>query len=377
MSNSNQPAIMKPFARIQDPRINRTKRHELIDVIFVAICGIICGARSWTEIELIANERIDWFRRFIALPNGIPSHDTLGRIFARIDPVEFRSSFIQWINQVATIVNDVIAIDGKTLRRSFDKGAEKGAIHMVSAWADYANVVLGQIAVDEKSNVITAISQLLKLLEIKGCIVTIDAMGCQKKIAQAIVDAKADYVLAVKGNQQNLENEIDDFVGRHCENDFNDVKHEYYRTQDRAHGRQEMREYYLFTDINWLQCKDAWANVKSVGVVRSVRENRDGRTEEVRSYITTIASGVEVFADAARRHWGIENKLHWCLDVAFREDDCRVRKNNAPQNFAVLRHIALNMLKNENSIKRSLSGKQLTAAMNVKYFEKVLRFEQN
>jgi hypothetical protein len=152
LSNSNQPAIMKPFARIQDPRINRTKRHELIDVIFVAICGIICGARSWTEIELIANERIDWFRRFIALPNGIPSHDTLGRIFARIDPVEFRSSFIQWINQVATIVNDVIAIDGKTLRRSFDKGAEKGAIHMVSAWADYANVVLGQIAVDEKSN---------------------------------------------------------------------------------------------------------------------------------------------------------------------------------------------------------------------------------
>jgi predicted transposase YbfD/YdcC len=278
------------------------------------------------------------------LRNGIPSHDTFGRVFFLIEPEEFKQCFLSWIKEVSKITEgEIVAIDGKTLRGSYDKKSNKSAIHMISAWADANSLVLGQIKVDDKSNEITAIPKLIEILELKGCIVTIDAMGCQKKIAKKIIDKGADYILALKGNQGKLFEETINFFHDAEAINFDGIKQESYMTEDNNHGRKEIREYRLVTDISWLNNKEEWEGLKSIGTVISKRIIADKETIERRYYISSLTSEVERFADATRKHWGIENKLHWVLDVQLREDDCRIRKGNGAENFAILRHVALNL----------------------------------
>ncbi len=310
---------------------------------------------------------------FLDLKNGIPSHDTFGRVFSMIDPAEFKRCFLSWIKAVSQITSgEIIAIDGKTLRRSCDKKSNQAAIHMVSAWANTNSLVLGQIKVDDKSNEITAIPKLLKLLEIKGCIVTIDAIGCQKKIADEIIDNGADYILALKANQGKLFEQTEHFFNEAEQNNFNHINHETYVTAEKSHGRQEKREYRLVKEINFGDHKDDWNHLNSIAMVTSTRIIGEKQTIEKRYYISSLSGEIERFAEGVRNHWGIENKLHWILDVQFREDDSRIRKGNGAENFAMLRHVALNLLKQDKKTKLGIKGKRYRAAVDQKYREKVI-----
>ena len=371
--NVNSANIFNHFSAINDPRIDRTKEHSLINIIVIAICAVVCGADSFTEIEDFGNAAKDWLKTFLDLRNGIPSHDTFGRVFFLIDPEEFKQCFLSWIKEVSKITEgEIVSIDGKTLRRSYDKKSNKSAIHMISAWADANSLVLGQIKVDDKSNEITAIPKLLEILELKDCIVTIDAMGCQKKIAKKIINKGADYILALKGNQGKLFDETINFFNDAEAINFEGIKQESYMTEENNHGRKEIREYRLVTDISWLNNKEEWEGLKSIGTVISKRIIADKETIERRYYISSLTSEVERFADATRKHWGIENKLHWVLDVQLREDDCRIRKGNGPENFAILRHVALNLLRQDKTTKRGIKGKRFKAAVDPKYRENIL-----
>jgi len=373
MEKQNSANIVNHFSTINDPRVNRTKEHNLLNIIVIAICAVIAGADNFVAIEEFGYSTIDWLKTFLNIKNGVPSHDTFGRVFSLLDPNEFRKCFVSWIKSISKITDgEIIPIDGKTVRRSYDKKSNKSAIHMVSAWANTNNLVLGQIKVDDKSNEITAIPELLKLLVIKGCIVTIDAMGCQKKIAKAIVDKGADYILALKGNQGTLHQETVDFFEKEQSNNSDSIPHESFRTEEKNHGRKEVREYRLVTDIDFLSGKNQWTGLNSIGMVTSTRTINEKITTDVRYYITSLDGGIEKFANGVRSHWGIENKLHWILDVQMREDDSRIRKENAPENFSMLRHVALNLLKQETSVKRGIKTKQLKAALSHGYREKIL-----
>lgn len=373
MEDQNSANILNYFSEISDPRVDRTKEHSLINIIVIAICAVICGADSFVEIEEFGNTSINWLKTFLDLQNGIPSHDTFGRVFSLIDPNEFKKCFLNWIKEVSKITNsEIVSIDGKTVRRSYDKKSNKSAIHMVSAWANANSLVLGQVKVDSKSNEITAIPELLKLLEIKGCIVTIDAMGCQKKIATAIVNKEADYILALKGNQGNLHKETVEFFENAQTINFEGIEHESYVTKDKGHGREEIREYRMVRDIDWLRSKNEWTKLESIGMVISKRIIDKNIATDVRYYISSLEKGIQEFANGVRSHWGIENKLHWVLDVQLREDDSRIRKENAPENFSILRHVALNLLRREKSLKRGIKTKRLKAALGCEYREKVL-----
>lgn len=356
-----------------DPRIDRTKRHLLIDIIIIAICGVISGSDSWVDIEEYGNAKYEWLKRFLALPNGIPSHDTFGRVFARIDHTEFQGCFLSWIQEVSKITcGEVVAIDGKTLRHSYDSASEKGAIHMVSAWATANRLVLGQVKVDDKSNEITAIPQLLKVLELSGCIVTIDAMGCQKSIAKLIIDKGADYVLALKANHGSLYKDVELFFDDALKNGFGDFEYSFYECTDGDHGRIEIRRYWSVSDISWIAEKGRWKGFESICMVESERLIGDKKTVERRYYISSLDSDAEGLSYPIRGHWGIENSLHWVLDIAFREDESRIRKDHSPQNFAILRHIALNLLKQEKTSKVGTKAKRLKAGWNNNYLLKVL-----
>ncbi len=360
------------FSDLEDPRITGRTAHSLIEIIGLAICSVICGADTWTEIELFCKLKIDWFKKFFQLKNGIPSHDTFGRVFSLINADEFRKCFNLWISSVNKIIQDeIIAIDGKTLRRSFDKVNGKSAIHMVSAWASNAGMVLGQIKVDDKSNEITAIPKLLDLLVTKNCIVTIDAMGCQKNIAAKIIEKKSDYVLALKGNQGNLHNDIKLFFDDCLNRNFKDISNSYYETFDKDHGRIEKRKYWITKEINWINDKNEWKGLKSIGIGISEVEEKGLKRTETRYFITSLDENAEKFGDAVRKHWKIETSLHWVLDIAFREDENRVRTDFAPENFAVIRHLALDIIKQDKS-KGSIRCKRLKAGWDNNFLENLL-----
>ena len=366
--------IIDYFSEIKDPRMDRTKEHLLIDIITIAICAVICGADTWVGIETFGNAKFKWLKKFLKLPNAIPSHDTFARVFAMLEPQEFQECFLNWVQSISKITDgEIVAIDGKTLRHSYDRGGQKGAIHMVSAWATEARLVLGQKKVDDKSNEITAIPELIKVLELEGCIVTIDAMGCQKEIVKQIVQKQADYVIAVKLNQKTLYEDIESLFKKAIRQRFEGFNASTYSTKEFAHGREEIRHYVVINEIaDIIDTDKKWSNLQSIGMVESVR-TVDGKTSaEIRYYIASKINDAKSFGNAVRNHWGIENPLHWVLDVSFDEDACRIRKGNAAQNFAVLRHIVMNLMNEEKSAKLGMKNKRLKAGWDKKYLEKVL-----
>ena len=350
------------FENLTDPRIARTQRHSLLEIIILAVCATLGNANGWVDIERFGKAKIDFFRSFLELPNGIPSHDTFGRIFARLDPAALMACIQQWLDALGkAVAGEVVAIDGKTLRGSFDKAAAKNPLHLVSAWACDARLTLGQVAVDAKSNEITAIPLLLGLLDIKDCIVTIDAMGCQKEIASAIRDREADYVLAVKDNQPSLHKAIHEAFMAHADDDFADPTLKRIKTIERNHGRDETREYFIVEAPAALVAGALWKDVQSIGMVSRTRVVNGVTSDEIAYYVSSLSPKVRRFANAVRGHWGIENRLHWTLDVIFAEDQSRARKDHSPQNLSMLRRLALSILQQDTSVKDNLRGKRLRA----------------
>jgi len=369
-------SLAEHFSSLEDPRAEHLTDHKLLDIIMIAICAVVCGAETWTDVELFGNERLSWLRRFLELKNGIPSHDTFGRLFARLDASQFQACFVSWVKAVFKATQgQVIAVDGKQARRSHDRTNDKEAIHVVSAWATANHLVLGQQKVDEKSNEITAIPELLRLLEVSGCVVTIDAMGCQTEIAEQIIDQGADYVLTVKDNQPHLHEDIAFFFELAHKNDFQKVDHTYDRTVNKGHGRLEIRQCWAISgedSLQFLRDHDQWEGLQTIAMVHSQRQVNGKTTAETRYYISSLANNAKKILHAARGHWGVENSLHWVLDVAMGEDDSRIRKDNGPESMAVLRRIALNLLKQEKTLKRGIAGKRLKAALSPDYLLKVL-----
>lgn len=364
------------FGNIEDPRRTYLNDHPLINIITIALCAIIAGAEGWTDIEMFGQQKKAWLSRFLDLENGIPSHDTFGRVFARLDPEQFRHGFLSWVQAVFEVTSgQVIAVDGKELRRSHDKGIGKRAIRMISAWARANRIVLGQRKVGNRSSEITAIPQLLKLLDISGCIVTIDAIGTQTKIAAQIIKQGADYLLPVKENQPNLLADIALFFELAEKDGFAKVGHTYERTVDNNHGRIEIRECWAIDgadNLEFLRGAADWPGLQTIVRIRSERRRKQKTEVKVRYFITSLANDARQILSAKRAHWGIENSLHWVLDVAFREDDSRVRQGNADQNLAILRHVALNLLKHEKTARGGTKAKRLQAAWNEDYLVKVL-----
>lgn len=379
-SRQTTAPISEHFAALEDPRVDRTKDHELLTIITIAICAVICGADGWTSVETFGNAKREWFETFLMLPHGIPSHDTFGRVFARLNPEAFQNCFLKWVAATSTVTaGQVIAIDGKCLRRSYDTWNSKAAIHMVSAWASENHLVLGQRKVAAKSNEITAIPALLELLEISGCIVTIDAMGCQKAIAQQIVDQNAYYVLALKDNQAHLHDDVQRLFEWADNLNFENIAHDTQRETSKGHGRVEIRVGWTISApecLTMLADYAEWPQLRTVIRVQATRSIGDKRTTETRYYISNLPATTPHLArtamHAVRRHWSIENELHWVLDIAFREDDCRIRSGSAAENMAVLRHIALNLLKQESSKRLGIKNKRLLAGWDNEYLFKVL-----
>jgi predicted transposase YbfD/YdcC len=373
MSDSPVAALVEHFNNIKDPRAQHSIAHLLIDIVIITICAVICGADSWPEVESYGHAKQQWLSTFLALPNGIPSHDTFERVFARLKPQELQQSFLSWVQAVFQItVGQVIAIDGKTLRGAYEGGAERGMIHMVSAWATQNRLVLGQRKVDEKSNEITAIPELLKILELEGGLVSIDAMGCQTKIAQTIVDQGADYVLALKANQGNLYEDVTQLFELAHQQNFKDIEHDFHQTIDQGHGRIEIRNYWIMGQTQYLLGAQNWAGLQSIGCVESERRINGNSTLERRYYLLSIPSDAQLFARAVRSHWGIENQLHWILDVGFHEDESRACQGYSAENMAVVRHIAVNLLSQEKSVKVGVKAKRLRAGWDDDYLLKVL-----
>lgn len=361
------------FKELTDPRVNRTKLHLLSDIITITICGIICGSEGWEHIEEWAHDMEEWLSSFLTLPHGIPSHDTLRRVFISLNPQEFQECFLSWTNEVREKIDqEVISLDGKTLRRSHHKKKDKSCAHIVSAWANENEIVLGQVKVDDKSNEITALPTLLQKLYLQGCIVTIDAMGCQKKIAEIVIDQEANYVLALKENHPTLYEEVTSYFDMAHTVHFTHVEHDYNNSVDKGHGRIEEREYWITEDIDWLEGSEGWRGLKSIGMVRSKRILDGVESIQDRFYLCSIPADAKLFAKSVRQHWCVENKLHWCLDVQMQEDLSRIRDGYSAENFAVLRHIALNLLKKETSFKKGIKAKQLKASRSIKYLEKVI-----
>ena len=363
-------SILEHFASIPDPRLDRRKRHKLSDIFFITLCAVICGADDWASIEQFGRAKEKWFTIVLDLKHGIPSHDTFGRVFGLIDTQQFSECFSRWVADLGDLSNgEIIAIDGKCLRRSLDSASDKSAIYMVSAWATQNQLVLGQQRVDDKSNEITAIPKLLMQLDIAGAVVTLDAMGCQTAIAQQIVDKGADYLLSLKGNQGTLHQDVKLFF--ESANTCPPVGHVSY---DGGHGRIETRSVRATSAIDWLKKDHAhWSKLTSIIAVTATRECKDKTTEETRYFITSMeASNPERLGQIVRAHWGIENNLHWVLDYAFREDDQRMRSGNSDANMAVVRHIALNLVKTEKTVKLGVKNKRLNAGWDEDYLLKIV-----
>jgi len=366
-------SILAHFKALPDPRVRRTRRHALSDILALALCGVICGADDWVAIEEFGNAKLAWFRSFLDLPHGIPSHDTFGRVFAALDPDAFKTAFLAWIRTLATVMpGDVIAIDGKTLRHTFDTAADKAAIHMVSAWASAQGLCLGQVKTDAKSNEITAIPKLLEVLALAGRIVTIDAMGCQTTIARTIQEQGGDYVLSLKGNQGLLHDDLQTFFADARARAFRDVPHTATETVDGDHGRIEVRRAWATEDITWLPEHARWPGLRTALLIEAERTVGDHTTREARLFISSLPAHAAHLAHVVRSHWAIENSLHWVLDVAMHQDHTRIRKDHAPDNLAVLHHVALNLLKQERSKKIGIKNKRLVSAWDHDYLLRVL-----
>lgn len=366
--------LLRAFSEVKDPRMNRTKRHSLGDILAIAICAIICGADAWTQVAKFGRCKIKWFRTFLELPNGIPSHDTFGRVFAALDPRAFEECFMKWIADLTTASQGrLIAIDGKTIRRSLDTANSKAAIHMVNAWCQANHMVLGQLATDAKSNEITAIPELLNLLDLHGAVVTIDAAGCQKKIARQIVDQGGHYLLQLKGNQGSLHDETVMLFDQCMTDDCRGIAYSTASTIDKGHGRIEERRIWATSEVHWFAEKGKWKNLRSLIRVEAKRTVGEKTSTEYRYYISDLpadnASGMLAYI---RGHWGVENTLHWSLDINFREDERRIRQGHAAENFARLSRIALNLLKAETTNDGGIKTKRLCCGWDHDYLLKVL-----
>lgn len=361
---------------LSDHRVERTKRHSLTNIMVIAICAVVCGADSWVDIEEFGKAKREWLSGFLDLSNGIPSHDTFGRFFAMLDSESFERFFSEWVVSVSELTTgQVIAIDGKTVRRSHDSFIGRDAIHMVSAWATTNHVSLGQLRVDGHSNEIEAIPRLLEVLDVSGCIVTIDAMGCQSAIADEIVERGADYVLALKANQPRLHESVSEAFTHWRASEFSAMEHDFFQTVEKAHGRIETRSCWSVSNTDYIDALDAggkWTGLSSIAMVESRRVSGGDESSAVRFYISSLSGHARHILSASRMHWGVENSLHWVLDVAFREDDSRVRVGNAAENLSVLRRMALNMLKSESSAKVGVAAKRKKAGWDEDYLIRVL-----
>lgn len=366
--------IAEHFNDIEDPRIERSKLHKLSDIITITICAVICGADTWEDIELFGDCKHELLKGFLELPNGIPCHDTFARLFARLDPQQLQTCFINWVKSISKLINgDIISIDGKALRHSFDNQNDQGMIHMVSAWSSSQKLVLGQVKVHEESNEITAIPELLKVLCLQGCIVTIDAIGCQKNIVKQIVEQGGDYVINLKKNQGSLYERVDELFTTAIKSKFQGFNHSEIRLNEQEHGRGETRFCTVLNDIQYLLDSDSeWEKLTSVGMVNYMRTFNGKTTLEKRYFIASVSNNAKLLANVKRDHWNIENQLHWVLDVAFTEDDCRIRKDNAPENLAIIRHIALNLLNQEKHLKKGVKRKRNLAGWDNEYLMEIL-----
>lgn len=363
METSQLGRLSEHFAQLPDPRVDRTKRHLLLDMVVMAVCAVMCGADTWVDIEEYGRAKYAWLKSFLPLPHGIPSHATFARGFARLRPEAFRTCFLAWLTEVqeqigGPLASQLVAIDGKAARHTFDRAIDRGPLHRVSAWATAAHLVLGQVAVEQKSNEITAIPTLLQLLELSGCVVTIDAMGTQKEIAKTIREQEADYGLALKGNQGTLHEDVALLFEWADAQQYRDVVHQTYETYNTGHGREERRRTTVTDDLTGLRGYENWVGLQTIAMVEAWRTQGDAVSYERRYYISSLGLDAKQLAESVRGHWAIENALHWVLDIAFREDDCRIRKGHAPENFAMLRHIALNLLKQEKTTRHGMKVKR-------------------
>ena len=365
-------SIVEHFAPLRDPRVERHKRYPLMEILLLVVCAMLSGAEGWEAIEEFGKSKLDWLRKFAPFANGIPSHDRIADVISRLNPKTFQACFRSWTRTVAEITDgECIAIDGKTARGSRDRRRGRHALHMVSAWGSRNRLVLGQEATEEKSNEITAIPKLLELLELKGCIVSIDAMGCQRAIAEQIIDQGGAYVLGLKGNQSTLQETVEEFFTTALAEDFADVAHDYTQETDKDHGRLEVRRYWISEELQTVPQSHRWAGLRSIAMVERECWSEDKHTVERRHYITAIGADAKRFAGAVRGHWGVENLLHWRMDVVLNEDASRIRKGNAPAIMTSIRHLCMNLFEQERSPLR-LSQKRRKAAWNDDYRAKVV-----
>lgn len=369
-------SIFDHFVALDDPRIDRTKLHPLLSIVTIAICAVIAGAESWNDIAEFGDTKADWFGTFLDLPHGIPAHDTFNRVFAALDPAQFQACFLSWMQAVTAVLPaQVVAVDGKTARRSHDRATGKPAIHMISAWATANRLVLAQMKVEDKTNEITALPIFLRQLALNGCIVTIDAMGCQRVIAQQIIDQGADYVLALKENQGTLLADVQDTFAQARTTRFAELAPDGAATVDKGHGRIEHRRHWVVADpqsIAWLHTEHHWPGLAAVGMVEAERQVGTERSSETRYYVLSRPLTAQAFGEAVRSHWGIENQVHWLLDRVFDEDHSRIRQGAAAENFVVLRHIALNLLRHQPTKRLSLKARRLKAGWDTTYLLQVL-----
>ena len=375
LKGSKESSLLAYFGDVPDPRIDRCKRHQLIDIIVIGICAVICSADSFVEMEEFGTAKQEWFETFLDLPHGIPSHDTFRRVFGKLKPAEFQRCFLAWVESVQEHTKgEIIAIDGKALRGTCERTTNKLAIRMVSAWATKNSLVLGQVKTSEKSNEITAIPRLLSLLEIEGCIVTIDAMGCQKEIVAQIVEQKGDYCISLKGNQGILHEEVREYFAWARATAGKHIECSYAEAVEKDHGRIETRKCWSVSDVDWVNHKEEWAGLRSICAVEAERLElpTNKRSIETRYFISSLASDAQELMSAVRKHWAVENSLHWVLDVAFREDHCQIRTDHGAENFVLLRHMALNLLKRERTSKVGVKIKRNKAGWDTNYLLKVL-----
>ena len=376
MEDTQTASLISIFSELEDPRIDRTKRHSLTDIITIAICAVVCGADSWVDVELFGNSRKEWLSGFLELPNAIPSHDTFGRVFSMLDAERFQSCFVQWVRSVSEITEgQIVAIDGKSVRRSHDARAGRSAIHLVNAWASANRLVLGQVKVEDKSNEITAIPKSLRMLDLSGCIATIDAMGCQKDIARTITERGADHVLSLKRNQGQLYDDVAEMFEYGRQTGFDDPHSDWFETVEKGHGRVETRRCAAISSsefIAYLNDREQWSNLRSVAMVESERDIRGDVSSQTRYYISSLPGDAERLPEAVRGHWEVENSVRWVLDVSFGEDASRVRKGNSAEILAALRRMALNMLIQEKTLKVGIAAKRKKAGWDTQYPLKVL-----
>jgi len=367
--------LVEHFKDVEDPRVTGRTAHQLVDIIVIGICAVICHAETWVDVEEFGKAKEEWLRSFLELPNGIPSHDTFGRVFGQLDPTEFRKGFLSWVRSVQEVTQgDIVAIDGKTARRTHDRASGRGALHMISAWSTANQLVLGQRKVGEETNELGALPDLLQILELEGCIVTIDAIACQESVAKDLRARGADYVLAVKANQPKLLDRTQKAVAAVLGAPEN-IDHDHHRSVEKDHGRVELRECWVVSDpeyLRWVDPDRAWQDLRSLILISAERRQGDRVQRSERFYISSLGSGAADHARAIRAHWEVENSLHWVLDVSCGNDAIRVRTGNAAENLTVLQHLAVSMVKQEKTSKRSVNGKRLRAGWDNDYLRRVI-----